>query len=74
MAHIYVADISHDSKKTQIWQYHNYPQFYIKFVMAILTALRKFVGYVLALNITKNLNVRANINVYIEFSWINIAL
>ena len=45
-------------------------------VIVILTALRKFVGYVLAvgLNITKNLNVQANNNLYIDLSWINIAL
>ena len=45
-------------------------------VIVILTALRKFVGYVIAvgLNITKNLNVQANNNLYIDLSWINIAL
>ena len=42
--------------------------------MAILTALRKFVANVLALNITKNLNVQANNNLYIDLRRINIAL
>ena len=46
------------------------------FVIVILTALRKFFGYVIAvgLNITKNLNVQANNNLYIDLRRINIAL
>ena len=52
-----------------------YPQAYMIFLYCNIDSDEKICNVIaVGLNITKNLNVQANNNLYNEFSWINIAL
>ena len=62
------------SKKIPIPQYRYYSQAYMKYCYCHMDSMRIFVEYICAVNITNNLNVQTNSNLYFDLSWINITL